>query len=100
RTREVGTLRALGFSRSMILLSFVLEGWLLATAGGVIGCLLSFAMQGMKAVTTEDLSDVVFTFQVTPADIACGILFAAIMGIIGCFLPALRAARLPSTMAL
>jgi putative ABC transport system permease protein len=100
RTREVGTLRALGFSRSAVLMAFVLEGLLLAVAGGVLGCLLSFLITGMSASTTAGMGEISFAFRVTPADLGYGLLFAATMGVIGSLLPAARAARLPIISAL
>jgi len=100
RTREVGTLRALGFSRSAVLMAFVLEGLLLAVAGGVLGCLLSFLINGMSASTSASLGEISFAFRVTPADLGYGLLFAATMGVIGSLLPAARAARLPIIAAL
>jgi putative ABC transport system permease protein len=100
RTREVGTLRALGFSRGAILMAFVLEGWLLALAGGVLGCVLSFVGNIMKASATTGLGEISFAFRVTPTDLVYGLLFASTMGIIGSLLPALRAARLPIISAL
>jgi putative ABC transport system permease protein len=95
RTREIGTLRALGFSRTTILATFVLEGLILAVAGGILGCVLSLAMVAFKATTTANLADVVFGFQVTLTDLAYGMLFAVAMGVVGSFLPAVRASRLP-----
>lgn len=101
RTREVGTLRMLGFSRSAILITFVLEGLLLALVGGGLGCVLSFLMQTLTTSSnTASMSEVVFAFQVTAVDLECGLLFAAIMGVLGSLLPALRAARLPIISAL
>jgi putative ABC transport system permease protein len=100
RTREVGTLRALGFSRSSVLIAFVLEGLFLAVAGGVLGCLLSFLINGMSASTTAGMGEISFAFQVTAADLGYGLLFAATMGVIGSLLPAARAARLPIISAL
>lgn len=101
RTREVGTLRMLGFPRSAILTTFVFEGVLLALVGGGLGCLLSFLMQMLTtSSTTASMSEVVFAFRVTTVDLVCGLLFAAIMGVIGSLLPALRAARLPIISAL
>ena len=100
RTREVGTLRALGFSRSAVLMAFVLEGLLLAVAGGVLGCLLSSLINGMSASTTAGMGEISFAFRVTPADMGCGLLFAAAMGAIGSLLPAARAATLPIVSAL
>ena len=101
RTREVGTLRALGFSRIALLMAFVLEGLFLAVAGGVLGCLLSFLMNGLStSSTTASMSEIVFAFRVTPVDLGYGLLFAATMGVIGSLLPALHAARLPIISAL
>ena len=97
RTREIGTLRVLGFRRRSILLGFLLEGALLAGIAGVLGCLLALPMHGYSTGTLgfETFSEVVFDFQITPALAAKGIVFAIFVGILGSFLPALRAARLP-----
>jgi putative ABC transport system permease protein len=100
RTREVGTLRTLGFSCNAVLMAFVLEGLILALAGGVIGCILSLLMNGMSASSTGSMGEVAFAFRVMPADLVYGLLFAATMGVIGSLLPALRAARLPIISAL
>jgi putative ABC transport system permease protein len=100
RTREVGTLRALGFSQSAVLMAFVLEGVILAMAGGFLGCLLSLVMNGMSGSTSASLGEISFAFRVTPADLAYGLLFAAAMGVMGSLLPAGRAGRLPVTFAL
>jgi putative ABC transport system permease protein len=100
RTREIGTLRALGFSRRAILMAFVLEGLILATAGGFLGCLLSLLTNGLGGSAWASLGDVSFAFRVTPADLGWGLLFAAAMGVVGSLLPAGRAARLPLTFAL
>jgi len=100
RTREVGTLRALGFSRSAVLMAFVLEGLTLAMAGGLLGCLLSLLTNGLSGSAWASLGDISFAFRVTPADLGYGLLFAAAMGITGSLLPASRAARLPLVVAL
>jgi putative ABC transport system permease protein len=100
RTREVGTLRALGFSRSAVLMAFVLEGLMLALVGGVLGCLLSLLMNGMSASSTGSMGEVSFAFRVTPTDLFYGLWIAVTMGVIGSFLPAVRAARLPIVSAL
>ena len=102
RTREIGTLRALGFSRFSILFSFVLESVLLAALGGALGCLLAFTMNGYTAGTgsTNSFSELAFAFRITPPTLAVGIIFAVVMGFIGGLLPALRAARLPIPRAL
>jgi ABC-type lipoprotein release transport system permease subunit len=102
RTREIGTLRALGFSRFSILFAFVLEAIFLALMGGVLGCLLAFPMNGFTSGTgfTASFSEIAFAFHITPMNLAQGLIFAAIMGIIGGLLPAFRAAKLPITTAL
>lgn len=100
RTREVGTLRALGFSRGAILNAFVLEGFILAVTGGGLGCLLSLSMNGLSTSSTASMGEVAFAFRVTPADLGYGLLFAATMGVVGSLLPASRAARLPVISAL
>ena len=97
RTREIGTLRVLGFRRRSILLGFLLEGAMLAGIAGVLGCLLALPMHGYSTGTLgwETFSETVFDFQITPALAAKGIVFAVAVGLVGSFLPALRAARLP-----
>lgn len=100
RTREVGTLLALGFSQSAVLMAFMLEGLMLAMAGGLLGCLLSLLMNGASGSASGTLGEISFAFRVTPADLGYGLLFAAAMGVVGSLLPASRAARLPVTFAL
>jgi putative ABC transport system permease protein len=102
RTREIGTLRALGFSRRAILFSFVVESVTLALAGGAIGCLLAFPMNGYSTGTgqTQSFSEIAFAFRITPEIVTIALVFAVVMGVIGGLLPALRAARLPITSAL
>jgi putative ABC transport system permease protein len=102
RTREIATLRALGFSRRAILFSFVMESAFLALVGGVIGCVLALPMHGFSTGTaqTQSFSEIAFAFRITPAVIARGLLFAVVMGVIGGLLPAVRAARQPIARAL
>lgn len=101
RTREIGTLRALGFSRFSILFAFVLEAVFLALVGGLIGCLLAFPVNGLTAGTGgPNFSELAFAFAITPKDLLAGLIFAVTMGIIGGLLPAFRAAKLPITTAL
>jgi putative ABC transport system permease protein len=96
RTREIGTLRAIGFTRRAILASFVVESALLALLGGVLGCLLAASVHGYSTGTMnlQTLSELAFAFRVTPAIVATSLTFAVTMGIAGGLLPALRAARL------
>ena len=102
RTREIGTLRALGFSRRSILFSFVLESVILALIGGVVGCVLALPMNGFSTGTgqTDSFSEIAFAFQITPHIVGLGLGFSLIMGLLGGLLPALRAARLPIISAL
>ncbi len=97
RTREVGTLRVLGYRRRTILISFLIEGAFLALVGGALGALLAMPMNGLATGTLsfDNFSEVVFEFRITPLLIAKGLVFSMIVGLIGSFLPALRASRLP-----
>lgn len=95
RSREVGTLRLLGFSRGSILTSFVLESLFLSLLGGVIGVLLVLPLNGLQSRIGNQLtfSETTFSFQVTGGSVLIGLAFAAFMGIIGGFLPARLASR-------
>ena len=97
RTREVGTLRVLGFRRRTVLLSFIVEGAFLSLLGGLVGCVLAFYVNGKSTGTLnfQSFSEVVFEFRITPALLLNGLTFAVIVGVIGSLLPAIRAARLP-----
>ncbi len=101
RTREIGTLRALGFSRLSILVSFVIESTCLALAGGVLGCVLAWPANGVtSAAGGVNFSEIAFAFRITPAAIVIGLVLALLIGVAGGLLPSLRAARMPITAAL
>jgi putative ABC transport system permease protein len=102
RTAEIGTLRALGFRRSAILAAFLLESMLLALAGGVAGLLLASGLQAFTITTMnwQSFSQLAFGFDLTPRIVASSLLFSLVMGLIGGFLPSLRAARLEIVDAL
>jgi putative ABC transport system permease protein len=102
RTREIGTLRALGFSRRSILVAFLIESVILAAVGGAIGCVLAVPMNGFSTGTgqTQSFSELAFAFHITPQIVATSMVFAVLMGVLGGLLPALRGARLPITQAL
>lgn len=102
RTREVGTLRVLGFRRRNILIGFLLEGAILAFFGGCLGVLLSLPMNGYATGTMgfETFSEVVFQFRITPELAAQGLMFSVIVGVVGSILPAWRASQLPVISAL
>lgn len=102
RQKEIGTLRALGFSRFSILTCFLLESLLLALVGGGLGAVASLGM-GMVKITlmnASSWSEVVFTFDATPAILMRSMILAGVMGIVGGFLPALRAARVSPVEAM
>lgn len=96
RTREIGTLRALGFSRRAILLSFVVESLVIGAIGGVLGCLAASTLNGYSTSTSnlQSFSEVAFAFRITPEIIGASLGFALAMGVLGGLLPAARAARL------
>ncbi len=95
RTREIGTLRALGFPRSSILLAFVLESVLIALLGGALGCLLAWPVNGITTGTTNFLtfSEIAFKFQITPGLVGVALAFSALMGLAGGLFPAWRASH-------
>jgi putative ABC transport system permease protein len=102
RTREIATLRVLGFKRTSILISFVMESIVLGIAGGIVGCLLALPIHGISTGTANfnSFSEIVFQFRITPPLMLQGIVFAAIMGGIGGLLPARLASRVPIVRAL
>lgn len=102
RTREIGTLRALGFSRTRIISAFLVEAMALAVIGGVIGCALALPVHGMSTGTTNftSFSEVAFKFRITFGLLLGGVVFSALMGAVGGLLPAIRAARIPVARAL
>jgi putative ABC transport system permease protein len=102
RSREIATLRAIGFAGSSVLVSVMIESLVLALAGGVTGVLIAYLLFNGFTVSTlsDNFTQIVFSFRLTPALIGRGLLIAIVIGMIGGFLPALRAARLPITTAL
>jgi putative ABC transport system permease protein len=95
RGREIGTLRSLGFSRFSILRSFMFESVVLSMFGGVLGCLLALPLNGMTTAvgSFQTFSEVAFNFRVGPLAFAIGLAFAAVIGLLGGFLPALAASK-------
>jgi ABC-type lipoprotein release transport system permease subunit len=96
RTAEIGTLRALGYQRSHILAAFLFEAMLLALAGGVAGLACASLMQMLSFSTTnfQSFAELAFGFRLTPLIALKTLLFALAMGVVGGFLPAVRAARM------
>jgi putative ABC transport system permease protein len=102
RQREIGTLRALGFSRRSIILSFLFESVLLALAGGFLGALASMALGFVKfsMMNFQSWSEIVIAFEPNFASIGWAIVVACAMGVLGGFLPAVRAARMSPVEAM
>jgi putative ABC transport system permease protein len=102
RQREIGVLRALGFSRIGILVSFLIESALLAFGGGLLGALAAMGMGAVKVslLNQSTWSETVFSFQPTPMIVGISLAAAVVMGLIGGFLPAVRAARVSPLAAL
>jgi len=95
RSREIATLRVIGFSRPSILTSFVIESLLLSLLGAMVGIVLMLPFNGMTTGTSNAVtfSEVVFSLRMTPAVILTAILFGVVMGLFGGFAPAWHAAR-------
>ncbi|MDQ3287259.1 MAG: ABC transporter permease [Pseudomonadota bacterium] len=103
RTREIGTLRALGFGQVPVIASVMAEALVLAVAGGLMGAMLAYLLFNGYSVSTlspGSFTQVAFNFAVTPALVVQGLLWALAIGFLGGLMPALRAARLPVTEAL
>ena len=103
RTREIATLRALGFGSTPVVVSVLAEALLVGIIGGVIGALISyFAFNGMRASTMNfaTFSQITFAFTVTPTVLVLGLVYALILGFVGGLFPSVRAARLPITTGL
>lgn len=96
RTAEIGTLRALGFQKRSVLAAFLLESVLLGMTGGCVGLIFASFMQlfTISTMNWQSFSELAFSFTLTPGIVAQTLLFALAMGVIGGFLPAIRAARL------
>ena len=98
RSREIATLRAMGFGATPVVASVLVEGVLIGLAGGAIGGLVAYvAFNGVRASTLNfsSFSQISFAFTVTPALLTQAIVYALILGLVGGLLPSLRAARLP-----
>jgi ABC-type antimicrobial peptide transport system permease subunit len=95
RSREIGTLRVLGFSRTSILASFLLETLLLSVAGGILGCLIALPLNRVTTGVGNFLtfSELAFQFRVGLSTMAIAVVFAAIVGVVGGLFPARNAAK-------
>jgi putative ABC transport system permease protein len=95
RTKEIGTLRVLGFSRLSILVSFLLESVAIAVIGAVIGILLALPLNFVSTGTSNwvTFSEIAFNFRVTPDLMISAIIFGGVIGFVGSLLPSIRASR-------
>jgi putative ABC transport system permease protein len=102
RTREIGTLRVLGFGSTSIYLSFMLESLVVSLAGGILGCLLSLPLQGLATGTFnwKTFAEVAFEFRITGGLLVRGMTFSAVIGVLGGLQPARLAACKPVVDAL
>jgi putative ABC transport system permease protein len=102
RTREIATLRAIGFRGLPVVVSVLIETMLLALLGGLLGAGLAWGMFDHFTASTlgANFSQVVFAFEVSPALLWTGLRWALVIGLVGGLFPALRAARMPVTVGL
>lgn len=102
RSREIATMRALGFGGPSVVFSFLIEALLISFVGGLLGCLAVLRLNGLTTSTInfQTFSNLAFAFKITPDLLGMGIAFALIMGILGGVFPAVRAASLPVATAL
>jgi putative ABC transport system permease protein len=102
RSREIATMRALGFSSGSVVMSFVAEALCIAGVGGVLGCAAVLPLNGLTTGTInwQTFSHLAFAFRVTPLLLTAGLVFALLMGLGGGVPPAIRAARQRIAVAL
>jgi len=102
RGKEIATLRAIGFGGGAVVVSVMTEALLLALAGAVLGALIAYLLFNNLSVATlgQSFTQVVFSFKVTPELVVRGLIIALAIGMVGGFLPALRAARVPVATSL
>lgn len=102
RSREIATMRALGFGGPSVVVSFLIEALLISCIGGILGCIFVLPLNGLTtgAMNWQTFSHLAFAFRVTPDLLVGGIIFALFMGIIGGLPPAIRAAQRPIAVAL
>ncbi|MBI4864935.1 MAG: ABC transporter permease [Candidatus Riflebacteria bacterium] len=102
RTKEIGTLRVLGFTRAEITASFIVEAVFLALPGGILGCLLAIPVDGwtMGTLNLRSMSDVTFSFTISVPIILGALILSILIGFLGGLLPACQGTSVPITRAL
>jgi putative ABC transport system permease protein len=102
RSREIATLRALGFGAGSVVFSFMIEALLISLVGGLLGCVAVLPLNGLTtgAMNWQTFSHLAFAFRITPLLLGLGLIFALLMGVAGGLFPAIRAARRPVAPAL
>jgi putative ABC transport system permease protein len=97
RSREIATLRALGFGAGSVVFSFMIEALLISLFGGLLGCVAVLPLNGLTtgAMNWQTFSHLAFAFRITPFLLGLGLIFALVMGILGGFFPVLHTARRP-----
>src|SRR5499433_724684 len=102
RGREIATMRAVGFTGSSVVFSFLVEALLIALVGGLLGSVAVLPLNGLTTSTMnfQTFSNLAFAFKITPELLVKGIFFALLMGVVGGLLPAIRAAVQPVASAL
>jgi putative ABC transport system permease protein len=102
RTSEIAVLLTLGFKPRSVLASFLAEAAFLALVGGLLGCLVALPINGIVTSTTNwsSFSQLAFQFLVTPRILVQGVVFSLVMGVVGGYFPARRAARMPVVQAI
>lgn len=102
RSREIATMRAIGFGAGAVVVSFIIEALLISFLGGLLGCVAVLPLNGFttSAMNWQTFSHLAFAFRITPILMGIGLLFALLMGLVGGVPPAIRAARRPIAFAL
>ncbi len=102
RTREIATIRALGFGEPSVVASVLTEALCIALAGGLLGCLVTLPLDGVvtRTMNVRTFAQVSFAFQITPGALGAGLLFALSMGLLGGLPPALKVVYRPVATAL
>jgi len=102
RSREIATLRALGFGAGSVVFSFMIEALIISLFGGLLGCIAVLPLNGLTtgAMNWQTFAHLAFAFRITPFLLGLGIVFALFMGVAGGIFPAIRAARRPVAPAL